>query len=118
FFFQAEDGIRDKLVTGVQTCALPISSRLGGKLPLVLAAVKILVDAARDKAVEPANRLLQPTSFDVKHRCELGERGGARHRPRDGTADRAVGERISLEVLRVENQISREIGILMARRIE
>src|SRR2546425_8127968 len=28
FFFQAEDGIRDKLVTGVQTCALPISNRV------------------------------------------------------------------------------------------
>src|SRR2546425_11953192 len=28
FFFQAEDGIRDKLVTGVQTCALPISGRM------------------------------------------------------------------------------------------
>ena len=28
FFFQAEDGIRDKLVTGVQTCALPISEFL------------------------------------------------------------------------------------------
>src|SRR5690606_40560370 len=27
FFFQAEDGIRDFHVTGVQTCALPISSR-------------------------------------------------------------------------------------------
>src|SRR5687767_15221403 len=27
FFFQAEDGIRDKLVTGVQTCALPICGR-------------------------------------------------------------------------------------------
>src|SRR5438105_11231489 len=27
FFFQAEDGIRDPLVTGVQTCALPISNR-------------------------------------------------------------------------------------------
>src|SRR2546422_11778409 len=26
FFFQAEDGIRDVAVTGVQTCALPISS--------------------------------------------------------------------------------------------
>src|SRR5690625_4775235 len=26
FFFQAEDGIRDGHVTGVQTCALPISS--------------------------------------------------------------------------------------------
>ena len=28
FFFQAEDGIRDHCVTGVQTCALPICSRL------------------------------------------------------------------------------------------
>src|SRR2546425_4419389 len=28
FFFQAEDGIRDKLVTGVQTCALPIWTML------------------------------------------------------------------------------------------
>src|SRR2546428_1044136 len=27
FFFQAEDGIRDLIVTGVQTCALPISRR-------------------------------------------------------------------------------------------
>src|SRR2546422_3802748 len=27
FFFQAEDGIRDVAVTGVQTCALPISRR-------------------------------------------------------------------------------------------
>src|SRR5260221_2005584 len=26
FFFQAEDGIRDHCVTGVQTCALPINS--------------------------------------------------------------------------------------------
>src|SRR5215467_8877109 len=29
FFFQAEDGIRDYKVTGVQTCALPISANLG-----------------------------------------------------------------------------------------
>src|SRR6266702_7737718 len=29
FFFQAEDGIRDGHVTGVQTCALPIFGRLG-----------------------------------------------------------------------------------------
>src|SRR5688572_31061664 len=32
FFFQAEDGIRDLTVTGVQTCALPIYER-----PVVLA---------------------------------------------------------------------------------
>src|SRR5256886_6316849 len=29
FFFQAEDGIRDLTVTGVQTCALPISPKAG-----------------------------------------------------------------------------------------
>src|SRR2546430_17724541 len=28
FFFQAEDGIRDLTVTGVQTCALPIAAEL------------------------------------------------------------------------------------------
>src|SRR6266436_7705191 len=30
FFFQAEDGIRDVAVTGVQTCALPISAWTSG----------------------------------------------------------------------------------------
>src|SRR5690554_281982 len=33
FFFQAEDGIRDADVTGVQTCALPISSELPDDTP-------------------------------------------------------------------------------------
>src|SRR5256885_1072416 len=33
FFFQAEDGIRDYKVTGVQTCALPISFALPCALP-------------------------------------------------------------------------------------
>src|SRR3989454_5499893 len=37
FFFQAEDGIRDYKVTGVQTCALPIFVHLGpGIAPLVV----------------------------------------------------------------------------------
>src|SRR5256885_3621756 len=31
FFFQAEDGIRDYKVTGVQTCALPILRPAGGQ---------------------------------------------------------------------------------------
>src|SRR5438105_7321883 len=33
FFFQAEDGIRDPLVTGVQTCALPISTAMHPYMP-------------------------------------------------------------------------------------
>src|SRR6266496_5222645 len=41
FFFQAEDGIRDLYVTGVQTCALPISAHPRQRLK----AVKELVDA-------------------------------------------------------------------------
>src|SRR3989442_15280542 len=34
FFFQAEDGIRDADVTGVQTCALPISHLAAGTYTL------------------------------------------------------------------------------------
>src|SRR5688500_19683655 len=34
FFFQAEDGIRDYKVTGVQTCALPIYAGLGDRVAL------------------------------------------------------------------------------------
>src|SRR3954449_4080732 len=37
FFFQAEDGIRDESVTGVQTCALPI--RLNSSHTLISYAV-------------------------------------------------------------------------------
>src|SRR6266567_5609292 len=44
FFFQAEDGIRDLTVTGVQTCALPISRRsAAGALIAVGLALAVLV---------------------------------------------------------------------------
>src|SRR2546429_3364346 len=36
FFFQAEDGIRDVAVTGVQTCALPISFQCSHEVGPVL----------------------------------------------------------------------------------
>src|SRR5699024_12165203 len=42
FFFQAEDGIRDRNVTGVQTCALPISHHMVPPTPGPLAATGIL----------------------------------------------------------------------------
>src|SRR5262249_59873460 len=41
FFFQAEDGIRDWSVTGVQTCALPISL-LGSALLIAAPGVNLL----------------------------------------------------------------------------
>src|SRR6266436_9293556 len=43
FFFQAEDGIRDVAVTGVQTCALPIWLGLGYPQLAELNAATIMV---------------------------------------------------------------------------
>src|SRR3989441_7042204 len=61
FFFQAEDGIRDKLVTGVQTCALPISPGavlIGCRLrltrrPLTEVQKDIKVRLKQKKATQP-----------------------------------------------------------------
>src|SRR2546425_5446686 len=50
FFFQAEDGIRDKLVTGVQTCALPISE--GPEVEEDELAAEVL-QAERARGVQP-----------------------------------------------------------------
>src|SRR6266542_2055841 len=56
FFFQAEDGIRDSTVTGVQTCALPISrrSRSGSHRPSRVASSVLDVGRAeQDREVVP-----------------------------------------------------------------
>src|SRR5207245_3157057 len=51
FFFQAEDGIRDATVTGVQTCALPIfavvPNELAGKLVRHDGKRKLALDTIR-----------------------------------------------------------------------
>src|SRR5258708_31997311 len=58
FFFQAEDGIRDDLVTGVQTCALPISSRSR--------------DASSDRDVTIVHRIeCAPINSRPTHLCHL-----------------------------------------------
>src|SRR2546421_3228577 len=64
FFFQAEDGIRDLIVTGVQTCALPISFaawRLAwteGPLRAVVAALMWLTMAATASAQNAQSQAL------------------------------------------------------------
>src|SRR2546430_2291551 len=45
FFFQAEDGIRDLTVTGVQTCALPILT--GRRIPHVSGMARVLLHCRR-----------------------------------------------------------------------
>src|SRR2546430_3277518 len=51
FFFQAEDGIRDLTVTGVQTCALPICGQCnpapGYDRVMALGREAVIVDAVR-----------------------------------------------------------------------
>src|SRR6266700_588229 len=49
FFFQAEDGIRDFHVTGVQTCALPISVRR-----FIAPDIYAMRDLSNAKAEQPA----------------------------------------------------------------
>src|SRR5699024_11862939 len=46
FFFQAEDGIRDRNVTGVQTCALPILLDEAGRVESV---IKIATDVTEQE---------------------------------------------------------------------
>src|SRR3712207_7205062 len=41
FFFQAEDGIRDIGVTGVQTCALPISGIVGMEAAILAGVLQV-----------------------------------------------------------------------------
>src|SRR5206468_7890181 len=59
FFFQAEDGIRDLIVTGVQTCALPISRhRLRGDIVVLRLADGETVDYVFE--IEPLGVDLEP----------------------------------------------------------
>src|SRR3712207_8781405 len=91
FFFQAEDGIRDIGVTGVQTCALPISSAAhrGAALPGALAG-----DGRRRLADQP--RHLLQTGQRRRHRRLRDARPGD-HGPPPGLPERRQPVRRSEE---------------------
>src|SRR2546430_3261573 len=61
FFFQAEDGIRDLTVTGVQTCALPILG-LAIRFAASQAPTTRLAPEIQYQACEPATRQPKTTS--------------------------------------------------------
>src|SRR5687767_4194478 len=76
FFFQAEDGIRDKLVTGVQTCALPIYDDLlrifGPQTMFARLMNKNLEDGEAivspwiSKAIETAQKKVEARNYDIR----------------------------------------------------
>src|SRR6267143_3972966 len=72
FFFQAEDGIRDGTVTGVQTCALPI---LAGQITNVSTHVDASPALAEvlthDRAKVGLRMIFDGTSFPIQGRETL-----------------------------------------------
>src|SRR3989454_5423134 len=82
FFFQAEDGIRDYKVTGVQTCALPILERhdpVRAVHPAPGEARPLLRRAAR-VAREPR----EPAQAPARLSADLARRVACDHRPVGG----------------------------------
>src|SRR5438046_9927543 len=75
FFFQAEDGIRDWSVTGVQTCALPISA--GRPSSDEHAVVRRGGDADSRAAGFPARELRRSEERRVGKECRA--RGAQKH---------------------------------------
>src|SRR6266542_3867481 len=69
FFFQAEDGIRDATVTGVQTCALPISEMdelaLAHGLRVVPPGVMEAVDTHLERAVAVHGMHLERPRYEL-----------------------------------------------------
>src|SRR5206468_7414771 len=101
FFFQAEDGIRDLIVTGVQTCALPISREIEGAPRAVAGAERAQqrqmehVDAGLIDVVEVAVRhvaLADPQRDVVHDRRVLDERRGQREDEQDHDEQAEAGD--------------------------
>src|SRR5690606_39601801 len=85
FFFQAEDGIRDFHVTGVQTCALPISRGMGlgdlgeGNHPPARRGVSPAAGLRRPsqpglRGAEARERIRLPRARSEEHTSELQSR--------------------------------------------
>src|SRR5437773_9510115 len=81
-FFQAEDGIRDRDVTGVQTCALPIS-------PQTIFFLGLLAYATSEHIAEYVGRKEKGLAGARVRILAIGERSPSLHHPigceREGT---------------------------------
>src|SRR5438034_9428945 len=95
FFFQAEDGIRDHCVTGVQTCALPISG--DRPPPDVRDAIDQLEAIVRDVAEELAGW----RSRAQKAEAELKARGSPVKNADLESENKALRQRVRSEERRV-----------------
>src|SRR6266576_2925620 len=97
FFFQAEDGIRDLYVTGVQTCALPILRRVAGCADGWWGVLTGTGDRRargvrhfRDRAADGSRRGPAHTGVDVRRRARGGGGGAGRNADELGAAEGVV----------------------------
>src|SRR2546422_4579591 len=90
FFFQAEDGIRDVAVTGVQTCALPISHTVTTRL-ITISPRENYRSRRRARAGAGAHRSEEVAQLEVQleGRCRPPEAVGAVEAVRPIDADGA-----------------------------
>src|SRR5258708_39094090 len=91
FFFQAEDGIRDDLVTGVQTCALPIISN-DAEQALKLGNGELIISIIKDKgfAMPDLPKEMQDELFSEKFACPVDNMSFPEIEPR--SEERRVGK--------------------------
>src|SRR5690606_39531960 len=103
FFFQAEDGIRDFHVTGVQTCALPICLKAvlkeiesaGGTIILFIDELHTLMGAGAAEGAMDASNMLKPALARGELRCigaKIG-RASCRERVEIGVGAESINER-------------------------
>src|SRR5207244_5803888 len=86
FFFQAEDGIRDDLVTGVQTCALPIWLRSAATFELKWLVVPVIVTTSHFSSKVAAERSRRAQEGGAAMRTEE-RRVGKGRRVQGGAAE-------------------------------
>src|SRR4029079_19822507 len=93
-FFKAEDGIRDKLVTGVQTCALPISNN--GRGPWWNAGASHMNDAFRKTFFDQDRKsVVEGKSVDLGGRRIIKQKNTSRGESRTRSAVQTTHTTIS-----------------------
>src|SRR5690606_40506125 len=94
FFFQAEDGIRDFHVTGVQTCALPIFLNIAARPGLVACMYRRgFLPTTRRHVAKMSSRLLFPIGTGALNRGVRSE-------------ERRVGKRVDSGGWRIAKELN------------
>src|SRR3989475_861801 len=119
FFFQAEDGIRDLTVTGVQTCALPISAALRrrrqGRHQPRDRARRAAQDARLDaEGGERRGNLGQYRARQDRRRAQPVRRGGGRRQAPGKQAGISDQETFISHLIELRSRLVRAVAVVLA----